>query len=72
MIQEYSEIASGIVEKMKRENNSKDVFCDIFNDIRGTVSLGKSRDLESATARYEEMIVRLKQRYMKTRNIEEV
>ena len=72
MIQEYYEIAPSIVEKMKREDNSKEVFCDIFNDIMGTVSLVKSGDLESATARYGGMVVRLKQRYMKTRSIEEV
>ena len=67
MIQEYYEIAPSIVEKIGREENSNEVFSAIFNNIREIVSLIKTGDLESATAYYKEMVVRLKQRYM-TRN----
>ena len=66
MIQEYYEIAPSIVEKIGREENSNEVFSAIFNNIREIVSLIKTGDLESATAYYKEMVVRLKQRYMKT------
>ena len=64
MIHEYYKIAPSIVGKIRREGNSNEVFSAIFNDIRGTVSLIKTGDLESATARYKEMVVRLKQKYM--------
>lgn len=64
MIQEYYEIAPSIVEKIKREANSKEVFGNIFNDISETVSLIKTGDLESATARYNAMVVKLRQKYM--------
>lgn len=62
-IQEYYEIAPSIVEKIKREDNSKEVFGDIFNDIRGIVSLIEIGDLKRATAHYNEMALRLKQKY---------
>ena len=41
MIEEYYEIAPRIVEKIKREENSDEVFSDIFTEIRKTVVLIK-------------------------------
>ena len=64
MIQEYYEIAPSIVEKIKREDNSKEVFGDISNDIRGIVLLIKTGNLESATEHYKDMVLRLKQKYL--------
>ena len=60
MIEEYYEIAPRIVEKIKREENSDEVFSGIFNDIRKTVSLIKIGDLETATVQYNAMMLRLK------------
>jgi predicted RNA-binding Zn-ribbon protein involved in translation (DUF1610 family) len=61
MIQEYYEIAPSIVEKIKRYENTNEVFGDIFDKIRGIVSLIKIGDLESATAHYKEMVLRLEE-----------
>ncbi|HDL59990.1 MAG TPA: hypothetical protein ENH14_00880 [candidate division WOR-3 bacterium] len=72
MTQEYYEIAPTIVEKIGREENSKEIFGDIFSDIRGIVSLVKTGNLESATGNYEKMVLGLKQRYIKTWNMEVV
>ena len=71
MIEEYYEIAPSIVEKIGREENSKEILGGIFNNIREIVSLIKTGDLESATARYNEMVVRLKQRYLAPQIVEE-
>ena len=65
MIQEYYEIAPRIIERIKREENSDEVFSGIFNEIRKTVSLIKIGDLESATAQYKGMVLRLKQNFDK-------
>ena len=67
MIQEYYEIAPSIVEKIRREENSNEVFSGIFSDIRKIVSLVKTGDLESATAHYKEMVLGLKQKYYPSR-----
>lgn len=60
MIEEYYEIAPRIVEKIKREENSDEVFSGIFTEIRKTVSLIKIGNLESATMQYREIVLRLK------------
>ena len=60
MIEEYYEIAPRIVERIKRDENSDDVFSGIFNEIRRTVSLIKIGNLESATVQYKGMVLRLK------------
>lgn len=70
MIQEYYEIAPSIVEKIKRGDNSKEVFGDIFNDIRGIVSLIEIGDLKSATEHYNEMVFRLKRRFLTPQIVE--
>ena len=59
MIQEYYEIAPRIVEYIKSVDNSNEFFNEIFGDIREIVSLIKTADLESATARYNEMVANL-------------
>lgn len=71
MIEEYYEIAPSIVEKIRRGGNSNEVFNAIFNDIRKTVSLIKTGNLESATAHYKEMVVELKQRYYPSRGLKQ-
>ena len=63
LIQEYYEIAPSIVEKIRREENSDEIFSAIFNSIREIVSLIKTGDLESATAHYKEMVLRVKQKF---------
>ena len=63
LIQEYYEIAPSIVEKIRKEENGNEIFGGIFNDIREITSLIKTGDLESATAHYKEMVLKLKQKY---------
>ena len=41
MIEEYYEIAPHIIERIKRDENSDDIFSGIFSEIRKTVSLCK-------------------------------
>jgi hypothetical protein len=64
MVQEYYEIAPSIVEKIRKEENSNEVFSGIFNAIRGIVSLIEIGDLENATEHYKEMVLGLKRRYL--------
>ena len=59
MIEEYYEIAPHIIERIKRDENSDDIFSGIFSEIRKTVSLIKIGNLESATAQYKGMVHRL-------------
>lgn len=70
MIEEYYEIAPRIIERIKRDENSDEVFSGIFTDIRKTVSLIKIGDLESATAQYKGMVLRLKQNFDKVKSLE--
>lgn len=70
LIQEYYEIAPSIVEKIRREENSDEIFSAIFNSIREIVSLIKAGDLESATAHYKEMVLRVKQKFDETKSSE--
>ena len=65
MIQEYYEIAPSIVEKIRKEENGKEIFSDIFDDIRQTVSLIKIGDLENAATHYKEMVSIVKQKFDK-------
>ena len=63
MIQEYYEVAPSIVEAIRKDKNSDEVFQDIFKDVKEIVSLIKIGDSKKAIARYKEMVLRCKQRF---------
>lgn len=63
MIKEYYQIAPGIVEAIRREENSGIIFADIFRQVKEIVSLIKAGDLENAITYYKGMVIRLKQQY---------
>jgi hypothetical protein len=64
MIQEYYEIAPSIVEAIKKEENSNEIFNSIFNEIKELVSLIERGDLEGAILYCKKSIVKLKQKYL--------
>lgn len=64
-IQEYYEIAPKIVEGIRGEENSKEVFGEIFRNIEKTVSLIEGGDLGGAAAHYKGMVLGLKRKYEK-------
>jgi hypothetical protein len=58
-IEGYYEIAPHLIERIKREESSDDIFSGVFCEIIKTVSLIKIGNLESATAQYNGMVHRL-------------
>ena len=63
-IDDYYKIAPKIIEKIRGERNSKEVFNCIFDEIQGISSIITSGDLEKATEYYKEMVLTLKKRYL--------
>ncbi|MEM1589803.1 MAG: CFI-box-CTERM domain-containing protein [Candidatus Bathyarchaeia archaeon] len=70
IIKEYYEIAPKIVEEIKRKPNSKEIFQEIFNNVRKIVKQIEQGNSETAITIYESTISQLKKKYLHNASIE--
>jgi hypothetical protein len=65
MIQEYYQIAPIIVKRMKADKNSKEVFRQVFEDIRGAVALIQNKNPKQAIIQYRATVSQLREKYFR-------
>ena len=63
-VREYYRIAPEIVQAVNKRENSQNIWDAAYRDIRHAVSLVLSRDFEGAFKHYQEMSLRLKEKYL--------
>ena len=63
IVTDYYHTAPCIVEKIKKDKNSTEIFHELFIEIKNTAALINSGELETATESYLSMVNKLKKRY---------
>ncbi len=63
IIEEYYQIAPEIVEEIEKEENSSDIYFQIYKDIKEIVLLIKNKNFEKAIKHYQAMVFKLKQKH---------
>ena len=63
-VREYYRIAPEIVQGIGKQDNAKSIWQSIYGDIRYAVSLVLSGDFERAFKNYQQMTLRLKEKYL--------
>jgi len=63
-VREYYKIAPEIVQTIGEQNNAQSIWQSVYRDIRFAVSLVLSGDFEKAFKHYQQMTLRLKEKYL--------
>jgi hypothetical protein len=63
-VREYYRIAPEIVQAIGEHNDAQSIWQDVYRDIRHAVSLILSGDFEGAFKHYQQMTLRLREKYL--------